>query len=978
MRAKTQPPSPANPAPSAWLEAYDPAIGGESGPDTQKGQLLERDGELAAISEALEETSGGGRVLLIEGVAGIGKTALIGELEGRAGLAGHRVLRARGSEMEREFGFGIVRQLFAPELRSLDEAGRARLFVGPAALAAPIFELAGDAELDAGSSEGALYGLYWLIVALAERGPVTIAIDDAHWSDAASLRFIRYLGRRLDGFPVLIGLAARPHEPGVQAEMLSALSTDLDLEAIRPSPLSASATAAMVRTHLGDCDVAVEGACYEVTGGNPFLVEELLVELDLAGEEIAALSPERIATVGPERISTTVIERARRLDPLGPEIVRAVAVLGDRASLRPIAALAKVEQGHAAEVLDGLLAAAILVDGPGPRFAHPLLRTAVYEAMPAATRGTRHSRAASLLAEQGADPEEVAAHLLLSEPGSMAGGLGALDAAARRAADRGAPESAATYLRRALAEPAGARERGELLHRLGRLEVALRDPASIAHLQEAAELAEDPRQAIDISLELADVLSIAGQWEPTVQVIDAALARFGGTELPGLLDLEALRAALRGYDPAQVEAYDRDLPRLRALVEGRSDEESSQLRWILASIGSIRESSRSEVVGLIAPSDEDWDFVRGSRESSFVGQALSSLVVVDALEEGERIVAALLEDGRRRGSLLAMVGGKGFAAAVGARRGRLGSSEADLNVAWHLLKENELSLMALTTVVFFALDAVVERRGMEKLADLMEGLELPPPFGETQSGGMALEVRAAIRTMRGDRAGALADLRGAERIFRPLHAGPRFSQWRSRLALALAGESRAEALELAEEELDLARRVDSPRAQGVALRALGMLTAGDGGVDLLRESVATLEGPPSPLDLARSLTELGARLRRGNRRSEARDRLREAADLAQRCGAELLEDRVLEELRIAGARPRRKALSGADSLTPAERRVVTAALGGSSNREIAQSLFVSLRTIEMHLTNSYRKLGISSRSQLPEAVGAEPPAGSAG
>jgi predicted ATPase len=339
--------------------------------------------------------------------------------------------------MEREFGFGIVRQLFAADLRSRDEAERARLFAGPAALAAPIFELADDAALDAGTGEGALYGLFWLSVALAERGPVTIAVDDAHWSDAASLRFIRYLGRRLDGLPVLIALAARPHEPGVQAEMLSALGADLDPEAVRPSLLSASATAAIVRAHLGDGDAAVEAACHEATGGNPFLVEELLVELDLAGEEGAAFSPERIAAVGPERIATTVIERARRLDPLGPEIVCAVAVLGDRASLGPIAALAGTEQGRAAAILDGLVAASILVDGSAPRFAHPLLRAAVYESMPAATRETRHAHAASLLAERGADPEEVAAHLLLCEPGSVAGGLGALDAAARRAAARG-------------------------------------------------------------------------------------------------------------------------------------------------------------------------------------------------------------------------------------------------------------------------------------------------------------------------------------------------------------------------------------------------------------------------------------------------------------------------------------------------------------------------------------------------------------
>jgi DNA-binding CsgD family transcriptional regulator len=234
---------------------------------------------------------------------------------------------------------------------------------------------------------------------------------------------------------------------------------------------------------------------------------------------------------------------------------------------------------------------------------------------------------------------------------------------------------------------------------------------------------------------------------------------------------------------------------------------------------------------------------------------------------------------------------------------------------------------------------------------------------------MLLEVRAALRAARGDRAGAIDDLRATAAVFRPLQAGPRFTRWRSRLALLLPESERDEALALAAEELELARAVASPRAEGAALRALGKLTGGEAGIQLLRESAATLGEETARLELARSLAELGAALRRANQRGEARERLREAADLAQRCGAERLEEGVQEELRIAGARPRRRALSGAASLTPGERRVASAAVGGATNREIAQDLFVSLRTVEMHLTNAYRKLDISSRSELPGAIG---------
>ena len=245
-------------------------------------------------------------------------------------------------------------------------------------------------------------------------------------------------------------------------------------------------------------------------------------------------------------------------------------------------------------------------------------------------------------------------------------------------------------------------------------------------------------------------------------------------------------------------------------------------------------------------------------------------------------------------------------------------------------------------------------------------------FEATTSGAMAREVRAALRLAARDREGAIADLRHAESIFRPLGFGPRYGSWRSRLALALPADEREEALALAAEERELAIAAALPRGEGIALRTLGILAEGEAGIELLRESVAVLRGGPAPLELARSLTEFGAAQRRSKRRSEARETLREALDLAQRCGAERLERRAREELGIAGAKPRRRAISGAAALTPSERRVANAAAGGASNREISQELFVSMRTIEMHLTNTYRKLGIASRSELGPALGAEP------
>jgi predicted ATPase len=215
---------------------------------TPESRLIEREGDLETIAAALGDARAGerGGALLIEGAAGVGKTALLGELEAQAAGAGYRVLRARGSEMERDFGFGLVRQLFGPLLRGLDPDRRAQILGGPAALAAAIFGFDG-AELDVGGAESSLYGLFWLLVGVAELGPLVLAIDDAHWADSASLRFVHYLGKRLDGLPVLLALAARPHEPGVQAELLHGVVADLAIPTLRPAPLSEAGTATIVR-----------------------------------------------------------------------------------------------------------------------------------------------------------------------------------------------------------------------------------------------------------------------------------------------------------------------------------------------------------------------------------------------------------------------------------------------------------------------------------------------------------------------------------------------------------------------------------------------------------------------------------------------------------------------------------------------------------------------------------------------------------
>jgi DNA-binding CsgD family transcriptional regulator len=169
------------------------------------------------------------------------------------------------------------------------------------------------------------------------------------------------------------------------------------------------------------------------------------------------------------------------------------------------------------------------------------------------------------------------------------------------------------------------------------------------------------------------------------------------------------------------------------------------------------------------------------------------------------------------------------------------------------------------------------------------------------------------------------------------------------------------------EHLELAYRWGTPSSIGVGLRTQGLL-ATDGGLERLREAVATLERSPARLELAQALVDLGAALRRSGQRTAAREPLRRGLDLARDCGATVLAQRAHGELVTAGARPRRRAFTGGESLTAAERRVATMAADGMANREIAQALFVTVRTVENHLARVYPKLNVHSRADLPAGL----------
>ena len=234
--------------------------------------LLEREPEIAALDAAADAAAGGaGRALLIEAPAGIGKSALLGAAGATASRAGMRVLSANGGELERDFAFGAVRQLFEPVLAARAAAQRAALLGGSAVAAAAVVGPVGGV-VEPGYT--LLHALFWLVANLASEQPLALLVDDLHWVDEASLRLLDFVARRAGDLPLLLVGTTRPAEPGAHAELLDTLRDGAAV--LSPSGLSPGAVAGLVRVVRPDADDELCAAYHEASAGNPLYVRELL------------------------------------------------------------------------------------------------------------------------------------------------------------------------------------------------------------------------------------------------------------------------------------------------------------------------------------------------------------------------------------------------------------------------------------------------------------------------------------------------------------------------------------------------------------------------------------------------------------------------------------------------------------------------------------------------------------------------------
>ena len=330
--------------------ARDRLTGSRAGSDmadlTSRTDLLEREAELAQIGDALGAAAGGaGGVVVIEGAAGIGKSSLMDATAALAEAGGMVVLRARGGIMEKEFALGVVIQLLAPSVEPLAGPERERLFTGAAGLARPLFEEVPDRAAADDRLFARFHGLHWLCARLAEAVPLALLVDDAHWADEHSLRFLAYLEARIEELPACLIVAVRTGE----TDALTLLADREPRIALRPAPLSPAAVARLVRGRLGeDMGDAICAECARTTAGNPLLARQLITALGERGVEPASLDPSAIAAMGPPSVARFVSARLRRHSPAVGDVARALAILGDDASLADTAEVAGVDRAATA------------------------------------------------------------------------------------------------------------------------------------------------------------------------------------------------------------------------------------------------------------------------------------------------------------------------------------------------------------------------------------------------------------------------------------------------------------------------------------------------------------------------------------------------------------------------------------------------------------------------------------------------------
>jgi DNA-binding CsgD family transcriptional regulator len=927
-------------------------------------KLLERESELATVRAFARR----GGVLVVEGRSGVGKTAILDAACTRARRDGRLVLRARGSDLESAFAFGIVRQFFERHCAEATRDERAALFRGVAGSARALVMRDGLGPAKEDTSFAVVHGLYWLAVNLAERRPLLLAVDDAHLGDDASLRWLAYMATRLEGIDALLIVALRPGDPRSQARALLTVRAVAGAT-VHPALLSEQAIASITHRALGNA--ADEGMCADIhraTGGNPFYVQELLRALKHANHPGGThVAKDAIVSRGIDGIALQLSARLQSLDPRALRLAQAIGILGEGCELRHAAAISSVEMAQAISLATELVRFDVLGEDRPLRFLHPIVQHAVIQTLSSAEHDATHRTAANVLFAERLPAERIAAHAMRLRAAGDPWVVERLREGARAALESGAPAAAAGLLERALAEPPLPEVRVDVLREAARAQLQAGRALACQRLEEALAIAEKQVHA-EVASELAQTYATLFRWTDAVRVLDRTLQSLGETHRSIAAHLEGQLVAA-GLQDARVAP--RALQVLKGLSRRRLSGKAAVALDVAQGMVAIMTGQPADDAALpleralaaIGVQIENWDM-----------QAALwwSLLTAERFGVVEAALASMRERVDRSGSSRGLVAVYSTLGLLKLRLGALPEADAAARIALHVAEEGDFApgLPFAATVLADIAVASGELDEAESLLDRLPRSDLLAGVGTV----LIPAARGRLRLAQARADEALAEFEACMALWRPdvwgiamrdagyLHARSGAAQ----ALLALGNVRRAG--ELAEAELADVRHFGGRRALGVALRVAGLARGGKEGSAALEQSVAMLGESQATLERARSLVEWGAALRRAGRRHDARRALSQGLDASARCGARPLIAYAREELRVAGARPRRDWTTGVEALTPSELRIVRLAREGRSNRQIAQDLYLSIKTVEGHLARAYDKLDITTRRELDRVL----------
>ena len=887
-------------------------------------RLLGRSAELARLAARVgAANAGSAQVVVLRGVRGSGKTALLRHLGDREAA----VLRAAPSEAGQEVAFGVVRSLL--ELEDDELADRHAATFLPAARRR--------------------------VLVLLTEAPLVLLVDNVQWCDEMSLRWFEFLLRRADESRLLVVFALRADEVSPLDRRLAALVPAARFRLIEPASLGAADVARLAEREFGRRpEPAFVRACTEFSSGNPEFATCLFAGLRAEG---ATPDEDGIARAGAVSLAMGRLWVRDRLECEPShvrEVIRAVAVIGSE-DVELVAMLARVPVGAVAEVLESLEQA------PG---LGQVVLAGMLDELPDAERAELRLRAARLLNDSGRPAGLVADQLLLlarlDEPWMRE----TLHEAAMTAPEAG---SAARYLRRLVAT----------------------DPDDVGARMALA------KALVEINpLEIAGLLSEVLPRVTDVRERAAIVARLGAIELimPGArMPIRLLRDAL-----ASLDALGPEEPRTAADADLRIQLESLLLFSPRSGSARTREPEHGDTPGerqalavraLLTmlggtSAAEAAEFARGAlrdEQAKSGWTAMTASVVLflaDEFDEARRGIEAAIAESEERDAVWPHALALSTKAWILVSAGKITEAAACTSAAMAIAATQPWDTSAVMTRVMHAL-VLFNQGDIEGSTALLDTID---PWEKSSAGPFDgyyyLITKAKISRFEHDFEASLAY---AERCGALLEAGgirnPVFAPWWPHAAELLMALGRpAHAAALAERGEDLAERWGTARATGLALTVKGITTPGHHGITALTEAVDVLAGTQAGADHAKAETMLGMALLRADDPGGAREHLRRAVDLSVRHGDWAAATTARNMLVAAGGRMQQVSGDRVGVLTARERKVAAIAARGLSNTDIAETLSVTLRTVEVHLTSVYRKLGVASRGDLStvfDAAGTE-------